>query len=47
MGYINDGVLPDTIDQLQEKLEPMPDNDYIRNLIFKHAATYPEKCVAF
>lgn len=47
MGYLSDGVLPDTIDQLQERLEPMPDNDYIRNLIFKHAATYPEKCIAF
>ncbi|MBS1773117.1 MAG: GIY-YIG nuclease family protein [Bacteroidetes bacterium] len=47
MGYITDGVLPDDIDQLQEKLEPMPDNDYIRNLVYKHASTYPEKCVNF
>ncbi len=47
MGYINDGILPDDIDQLQEKLEPMPDNDYIRNLVFKHAAAYPERCVSF
>lgn len=47
MGYISDGVLPDDLDKLQEKLEPMPDNDYIRNLVFKHATAYPEKCVAF
>lgn len=45
MGYLTDGVFPDTIDMLQEKLEPMPDNDFIRNLLLKQAATYPEKCV--
>lgn len=47
MGYLSDGVLPDNIETLQEQLEPMPDNDYIRNLVYKHAATYPEKCVSF
>lgn len=45
MGYLKDGVLPETLHRLREQLEPMPDNDYIRNLVFKHAATFPEKCV--
>lgn len=47
MGYLKDGVLPDDLDQLQEQLEPMPDNDFIRNLVYKHAVNYPEKCVNF
>lgn len=47
MGYLHDGVFPDSILELQEKLEPMPDNDYIRNLVFKHAAAFPEKCISF
>ncbi len=47
MGYLHDGVLPDNILELQEKLEPMPDNDYIRNLVYKHAAAFPEKCISF
>lgn len=47
MGYLHDGVLPDNILELQEKLEPMPDNDYIRNLVYKYAAAFPEKCISF
>jgi len=47
MGYLNDGILPDNINALQERLEPMPDNDYIRNLVYKHAATYPERCISY
>jgi DNA polymerase-3 subunit epsilon len=26
-------------------IEPMPDNDYIRNLVFRHATDYPQKCI--
>lgn len=47
MGYIaNDKLLTD-IDKLEQKLEPYQDNDYIRNLVFKHAADFPEKCFTF
>lgn len=47
MGYLHDGVIPDNILELQEKLEPMPDNDYIRNIVYKHAAKNPDKCISF
>lgn len=47
MGYVTDEKLLNDINILQEKLEPYQDNDYIRNLVFKHAATYPERCIAF
>lgn len=47
MGYIaNEGLLTD-MDALEQSLEPYQDNDYIRNLVFKHAAEYPEKCFSF
>ena len=48
MGYLNDKqqqLL--SIDTLQKRMEPLQDNDYIRNLVFRHATEYPEKCVAF
>jgi DNA polymerase III subunit epsilon len=45
MGYITDEQPLKDLELLQEKLEPYQDNDYIRNLILKHAAIYPEKCV--
>ncbi|RYD57660.1 MAG: DNA polymerase III subunit epsilon [Sphingobacteriales bacterium] len=47
MGYITNGRALDNIEQLQKDIEPLQDNDYIRNLIYKHAAAFPEKCVAF
>lgn len=47
MGYVNDEKLLNDISILEQKLEPYQDNDYIRNLVFKHAATYPERCIAF
>lgn len=47
MGYISNGSLLENIEQLEENLEPYQDNDYIRNLVFKHAAEYPEKCFTF
>lgn len=47
MGYIaNDNLLTD-IEKLEQNLEPYQDNDYIRNLVFKHAADFPEKCYTF
>ncbi|MGN6567384.1 MAG: exonuclease domain-containing protein [Flavipsychrobacter sp.] len=47
MGYINDSAALKDIDTLQQHLEPLQDNDYIRNLVYKHAAAAPEKCIAF
>jgi DNA polymerase-3 subunit epsilon len=47
MGYIHNGLQLNDIELLQEKLEPYQDNDYIRNLILKHAAANPEKCYTF
>jgi DNA polymerase-3 subunit epsilon len=47
MGYINDRHSLKNIETLQDYLEPLQDNDYIRNLVFRHAAEFPEKCVSF
>ena len=48
MGYINDKKLQlKNVETLQKKLEPLQDNDYIRNLVFRHATEFPEKCVSF
>lgn len=46
MGYIRSTATLN-MEQLQKDLQPYQDNDYIRNLIYKHAAAFPEKCVAF
>ena len=48
MGYLNDKKQQmQSIETLQKTIEPLQDNDYIRNLVFRHAAEYPEKCVSF
>jgi DNA polymerase III subunit epsilon len=47
MGYIEDERQLKSVDTLREKLEPLQDNDYIRNLIYKHAAANPERCYNF
>jgi len=47
MGYISDKKLLNDIEALQQQLEPLQDNDYIRNLVYKHAAASPEKCIEF
>lgn len=47
MGYIAHDTSLQDIDKLEQSLEPYQDNDYIRNLVFKHAAEYPEKCHSF
>jgi DNA polymerase III subunit epsilon len=46
MGYINDKGVLKNMHTLEKQLEPLQTNDYIRNLIYKHALDYPEKCVA-
>lgn len=45
MGYIKEATTLNSIEKLQEQLEPLQDNDYIRNLVYRHAAEYPERCV--
>jgi DNA polymerase-3 subunit epsilon len=47
MGYITDRQQLATIETLEKQLEPLQDNDYIRNLVYKHANAFPEKCVSF
>ena len=48
MGYINDKQQQlQSIDILLKSIEPLQDNDYIRNLVYRHATEYPEKCVSF
>ncbi len=46
MGYIKDRSLLSDLVVLEQQLEPLQDNDYIRNLVYKHAAEWPAKCVA-
>lgn len=45
MGYINNRDSLKNIHLLEQQLEPMQDNDFIRNLVYKHAAQFPEKRV--
>jgi DNA polymerase III subunit epsilon len=44
MGYITDKKLQlKNMDALLKNMEPLQDNDYIRNLVFRHATEHPEK----
>ena len=48
MGYLNDKQQQiKSIELVQSSMEPVQDNDYIRNLVLRHATEYPEKCVMF
>jgi len=48
MGYLNDKKTQvKSIDTLLATVEPVQDNDYIRNLVLRHASEFPEKCVMF
>lgn len=48
MGYLSDKKTQvKSIDTLLATVEPVQDNDYIRNLVLRHASEYPEKCVIF
>lgn len=44
MGYLKDESLLDSPELLRQQLEPLQDNDFIRNLIYRHATQYPERC---
>jgi DNA polymerase-3 subunit epsilon len=48
MGYItNKEQQLKSIESILKSIEPLQDNDYIRNLVFRHATEFPEKCVMF
>jgi hypothetical protein len=48
MGYLSDKQEQlKSVDALLASIVPMQDNDYIRNLVLRHATDYPEKCVIF
>lgn len=47
MGYIDHAVEISNLTTIEEALEPLPNNDYIRNLVLKHAVLNPEKCLSF
>ena len=48
MGFINDKkVQLQSVEILRQNLEPLKDNDYIRNLVYRYANEYPEKCILF
>lgn len=48
MGYITDKETQlKSADILEECIDPLQDNDYIRNLVLRHATEYPEKCIIF
>jgi DNA polymerase-3 subunit epsilon len=48
MGYLDDKKQQlVSIEILRKNIEPLQDNDYIRNLVFRHASEFPEKCVTF
>ncbi len=44
MGYISEAQPLKNADALRQQLEPLQDNDFIRNLIYKHAAANPQQC---
>lgn len=44
MGYISDRSWLHDLQKLEQALQPVADNDYVRNLVYKHAAASPEKC---
>lgn len=47
MGYIDKAFEISSLPTIEEALEPLPNNDYIRNLVLKYAALNPEKCHCF
>ncbi len=45
MGYVTGYADEYSLKGLQQQLEPYPDNDYIRNMVYRHAADNPHKCL--
>jgi DNA polymerase III subunit epsilon len=46
MGYLPADITISTIDELKSRLTPYSENDYIRGLVYQHAARYPGKKVS-
>lgn len=46
MGYIRDRKILSDPKKLEKQLQPLAGNDFVRNLLLKHAAVYPEKCIS-
>jgi DNA polymerase-3 subunit epsilon len=47
MGYISDQRQLKSMEKIKNFIEPMHDNDFIRNLIYRQAANHPEQCIYF
>jgi DNA polymerase III subunit epsilon len=48
MGYLKDRHKDtETLESLRKNIEPMQDNDFIRNLVLRHAEKHSHKCVLF
>jgi DNA polymerase-3 subunit epsilon len=45
MGYLSGYADDYSLKALQQQLDPYPDNDYIRNMLYRHAADNPHKCL--
>jgi len=46
MGYLPADVTIQTIDELKFRITPYAENDYIRGLVYQHAARYPHKKIS-
>ena len=46
MGYLPADVTISTVDELKLRLTPYSENDYIRGLVYQHAARYPGKKIS-
>lgn len=47
MGYIPEAMKLNDISRLKKHLTPYPDNDFIRDMIYRYAQTYPKQRVDF
>lgn len=47
MGYVDENNIPSDFEKLEAQLHPYQDNDFIRNLVIRHAAEHPDKCVVY
>ena len=47
MGYVPPGGVWKDVEALTAQIDPLPDNDYIRTLVYRHAAEWPQKVVRF
>lgn len=46
-GYISESTVFKNIEKLKQHIEPMQDNDFVRNLVYKNAAINPNNCFYF